>query len=941
MKKAKLLCILLSAAMLAACSGNVEETSTETSTETTFTETSTETTFTETSTETTPTETFTETASTETAVEPAENEYVSVSSFSEFIDFEFIEDYQGTTDIGDLADKAVEFLTTTEEYAESMENIEKFTDEEFEPYIKDGKIVPKFNTAFPNDYNGDGRNETFIVVDMPRFMGGDNSTVRNFVVFSDSYENMEVVNHHSGFVSAQLLNYGKYKQIVIGGNGIAGMDEDYVLYGVFGSRVEQLYHGRVEYHKEDCFLSTYGWMSSGDFMYYDTAYRKYRAIIGVQLTVDEIMAMDKDGALAEYYGNDEYGERVYGLVGGKYYCVNFGMNYTEAVFTYDNGKFKLEEDSNVRLNLENHSGCEAVVDIDIEQALKSMKQPIEPFINVPSDAEFIDYNLIGNYPGTTDIGDLADKAVEFLKATEAYASSMKNADIFTEEGLRRIYMEHDYDEKTREEMIKSDAEEYSEYLDGNGAVVPKLNVAYPNDYDGDGKEEAFIVVDMPVKEGTFVSQGMIKSFLIFAGSNGKMQLIDSFSGAYPAVLLDYGVCRHIAIGGSGPVGAADHTILYGVRDGRAVVLYSGRCGFYKEDCFLAVYGWQGSGDFMYYDTKAQEYFAVGSVDINIYDIKKLDKDNVLKEYYDDLEDGYPVFVDLIGGKYYCVSRGVMDTGTIYTYENGRLVPSEDCYARCSEYYEGTTVNGLDADKAIAQMKPVPNPVSPITKGSTPIDFKYIENCRSAADLEPYKDVVKELVNEATAYYSMRHWLDDEEITNLSEYKDADGKLVPKLLAAYPNDYNGDGREETFVIFELPYSFVDNDDGGKDVEFRSFMVLINSSGKVSSRDMYYDRHADANDSVILLDYGDKKHILFIGGERTAKLYGVRGGNTKEYFIGMECTVKKDGCLLDISYGGDGGCVLYYDNLADDYVTLSGRNFSDGSNMPNPVSMDANT
>lgn len=941
MKKLRLLGVLLSAAMLAACSGNGAETSaettfTETSTETTFTEISTETTSTETFTETTVTETSAETTFTEADIERAEQEYVQVSPDNEFIDFEFIEDYKGTDDIGDLADKAVEFLKESEFYSKSMEDIAEFTDEEFVPYIEDGVIIPKFNTAYPEDYDGDGKTETFIMVDMPYIMGLP--VMQSFFIFADSSGNMTLLDNNCGIYETVFLDYGKFKQITFGGSSTIGAGDHTYLYGVVKGEAKELYGDRCIFAKEDCFLSVFGWQSRRDFMYFDTAAQEYRVIAGVDVSVEDIRAMDTANVLTEVLDYDENFLDIK-LIGGKYYCIVQGYTDWGHVYTYDNGVFTLIEDSNVITSL-NLCELKEVVDIDIEQALKSMKQPIEPFINVPSDAEFIDYNLIGNYPGTTDIGDLADKAVEFLKATEAYADSMKNADIFTEEGLRRIYMEHDYDEETREEMIKSNAEEYSEYLDGNGAVVPKLNVAYPNDYDGDGKEEAFIIVDMPARNDTFVSQGIIQSFLIFAGSDGKMQLIDSFSGAYPAVLLDYGVCRHIAIGGSGSCGAEDHTILYGVRDGSAAVLYSGRCGFYKEDCFLAVYGWQGSGDFMYYDTKAQEYFAIGSVSVSMEDIKKMDKDNVLADYYK--EDGQVFYIDLIGGKYYCVSWGPMDTGSIYTYENGRLVPREDCYARCSEYYNGTTVTNLDADKAIAQMKPVPKPVSPVTKGSTPIDFKYIENCQSAADLESYKDVVKELVNEATAYYSMRHWLDDEEITNLSEYKDADGKLVPKLLAAYPNDYNGDGREETFVIFELPYSFKDNDDGGKDVEFRSFMVLINSSGKVSRRDMYYNRHADADDSVILLDYGDKKHILFIGGEeRTAKLYGVRNGNTKEYFIGMECTVKKDGCLLDISYGGDGGCVLYYDNLADDYVTLSGRNFSDGSNMPNPVSTDANT
>ena len=88
-----------------------------------------------------------------------EPEYVEVSPGNEFIDFDFIEDYRGTTDIGELADKAVEFLTTTEEYAEAMSHFDEIDEEFGYPYIADGKIIPQFEIAYPNDYDGDGRTD--------------------------------------------------------------------------------------------------------------------------------------------------------------------------------------------------------------------------------------------------------------------------------------------------------------------------------------------------------------------------------------------------------------------------------------------------------------------------------------------------------------------------------------------------------------------------------------------------------------------------------------------------------------------------------------------------------------------------------------------------------------------------------------------------------------
>ena len=354
MKKFRLFGVLLSAVMLAACSGNAaEQEVTETVSENTVTTSETTTAIiTETTTETT-TEQVTETTA-EEVPQTAEDkhEYVQVSPDNEFIDFEFIEDYQGTTDIGELADKAVEFLMTTEEYADAMSKIDEIDVEFGEPYIKDGKIFPQFETAYPADYDGDGSTETFIMLKMP--MRYSFSLLYRFFIFADSDGNMTLLDHNCDIYDTIFLDYGKFKQITFGGSGSIGAEDITFLYGVVDGEVKTLYLGRVSFSKEACFLSTYGWMSSGEFMYYDTAAQEYRSIIGVQMTVDEIKEMDKDGVLAEYYENDEYGDHIYGLVGGKYYCVNFGRYETEAVYTYD-GKFELAENSNVRYKLENNS----------------------------------------------------------------------------------------------------------------------------------------------------------------------------------------------------------------------------------------------------------------------------------------------------------------------------------------------------------------------------------------------------------------------------------------------------------------------------------------------------------------------------------------------------------------------------------------------------------
>lgn len=311
----------------------------------------------------------------ETETEASENggyEYAQVSEDNVFIDYKFIEDYQGTTDIGVLAASAVDFLTESEYYTESTENIEEFTEDEFKKYFDEGgNILPHLRTAYPEDYDGDGSTETFIIVDMP-IMQGNQPIVRSFLIYADSRGEMAILSDASYLYETVMLDYGNFKQITFGGFGTCGADEHSDIYGVVNGKAKILYGGRFNFFKEDCFLSAFGHMDSGDFMYYDTGACEYRAIVGKQLSLDEIKSMDKDNVLEEYFESDLYAERCYGVVGGKYYCVNLGLDCTEAVFTYD-GKFELSENSKVRMKFENSSNHEAVIDIDITKAIAEMK----------------------------------------------------------------------------------------------------------------------------------------------------------------------------------------------------------------------------------------------------------------------------------------------------------------------------------------------------------------------------------------------------------------------------------------------------------------------------------------------------------------------------------------------------------------------------------------
>ena len=198
----------------------------------------------------------------------------------------------------------------------------------------------------------------------------------------------------------------------------------------------------------------------------------------------------------------------------------------------------------------------------------------------------------------------------------------------------------------------------------------------------------------------------MRSYIVFCGSSGKFQLLDDFGDSIEtAELLDYGKYKHLIFGSYGFCGADSHDTVFGVRNGKGVVHDSGRVSYVKEKCFLSSFGWQGSGDFMYFDTGANEYRLIQGKEVSEDELKKMDKDGILDYYWENYLGFYiNPKIELIGGKYYCFNYGFMTPGDIYTYENGKFVEQKQSGVRNSNYCYGRTVVDIDIEKAIAEMK---------------------------------------------------------------------------------------------------------------------------------------------------------------------------------------------------------------------------------------------
>lgn len=270
-----------------------------------------------------------------------------------FTDFAFIEYYKGSKQEDETSEKAIEFLKTTEEYAQSQKYSDFYKEKYPEYFDENGVLAPKFHESYTEDFDGDGREETFLLIDIPYSHNDPNthfSEVYSFLIFIGSDGNAELADYNCGIYTPHLLDYGYNKQLVIGGSGSCGAESHTDIWTVCDGKAASIFGFRGSVYKQDCFVSTFGWQSSGGVMIFDPEKVMYIPVDGVPCDKEEIIRMDKDKTIEVLY-DEEYGD-MWGvsLIGGKYYCADNGIMNTGIIYTYSDGHFVLTNNSNIRNN---------------------------------------------------------------------------------------------------------------------------------------------------------------------------------------------------------------------------------------------------------------------------------------------------------------------------------------------------------------------------------------------------------------------------------------------------------------------------------------------------------------------------------------------------------------------------------------------------------------
>lgn len=279
-------------------------------------------------------------------------EYVYLSDGAEFYDYIYISGVNGNEISGTLTEKAINAATSSKYYMPDNEN---------------GNPI-KINSAYTDDFDSDGKEETFILVDIPMEFGAG-----SVLVFSDANENITVLDAYADLKPVAMLDFGDFKQIIFGGNGYFEADDHSAIFGVIDGTAVPLDRA-VGFVKSNCFLVSYSQTGAYEMEYYDTAAKEYRVIPNTEISKDDVLYLTTDSEITEKINSAEH---LY-IIGNYYYIFEYGhdnkiIDYD--AFIYKNGSFA-EPEELVAISYYDEFKTN-VKDLDISYLLKNMQNVLK------------------------------------------------------------------------------------------------------------------------------------------------------------------------------------------------------------------------------------------------------------------------------------------------------------------------------------------------------------------------------------------------------------------------------------------------------------------------------------------------------------------------------------------------------------------------------------
>ena len=464
------------------------------------------------------------------------------------------------------------------------------------------------------------------------------------------------------------------------------------------------------------------------------------------------------------------------------------------------------------------------------------------------------------------------------------------------------------------------------FLDQDGEPMPLYKGTITDDFDNDGMDESFVITAIAkIPDDTENKRWYEREYLFFADENGAV-LLDEYFDAEVKAVLDYGCCKQLIVTSSGWSGNDSKSAVWGVKDGNAVKLYSGRLDYSKTDCFLYSTGQQLIGDFAVYDINKGEYLAIQGKELTAEDILAMDADNVIGGEYDNIVNAV-----LIGGKYFVINQS-----GVYTYENGRFKLSDKLVrSSATPGLTGDALNTLvdiDYDAALASMiTPEQNKSDPVVKEWKQlalVDYTLTKNPKSAEAAEAAEYIAKaeeellkcDTYKQSAEYFTLEVLADEKPLVEEPErFFGEDGNLRPIFKCAFVDDFDGDGTEEAFVALNMPTPEFTGE--------RTFLFLVNADGVEAVPQE--DSHFHGDDTLYLLDYGCCKQLAIstggdLGVDLKSMIMGVSDGKTEVLFAHRSGVLKKYGPFLAIDIGTQGAAYYgFFDAKSRKYYSTFGE------------------
>ncbi len=361
-----------------------------------------------------------------------------------------------------------------------------------------------------------------------------------------------------------------------------------------------------------------------------------------------------------------------------------------------------------------------------------------------------------------------------------------------------------------------------EYLDENGRALPLLVSAAAEDFDGDGKTEAFLMYEAP----SFSWVNYTESFAVFVNSSGKAEIVSSGIGGR-LMPMRYRDFMHMGIE-FGVNNITSHAEIFAVENGVAVNKHSGfSLGSQLGVCMLESAAQVPGSWLIIWDDIDKQYKEIAPVPAPeglaeaIYNSPLLDR---LRERtgWDGKSDALSEILQVYGGRYVSIGAFTLE------YRGGNLDLAEKCII--SSAHDGAALCRIDLASAEEQAVPAPLPPAPAEYGEYSLTTEGVytsakEFEQAAGDLlaeaaaeavcgsRVYKEISYQLENAERSGFTYtftkeyedkggqtREYTYDEELLSFSK----DGRLNPAFLTAACADFDNDGGKEAFVVYRLPF-----------------------------------------------------------------------------------------------------------------------------------------